>query len=302
MVTALFFITSCVDEDKAPIVTFDSAGHGGYPRLIEQGSTLINLLSVDDFNSSSYTYSVEFVDENKGANVQEYILTLDFDDNDASNGDNSKSGIELRKFTSADFTTSESGYQGVSSITITSADVAGAIGIGYSDLSPGDNFNISGSLVMIDGNTFRSDNSSATVQGAAFKGHFDFTLSATCPSDLAGTYDVTTTLWCGGTTTTTVDIVDNGGGVYGFSDWSFGAYAECWGGGAASGSFKFIDVCKVVTLYDGVDSYGDGWTLTSSISGNNWTIVWENYGYAGGLENGTSVITFPGPVPFTLGG
>ena len=98
-----------------------------------------------------------------------------------------------------------------------------------------------------------------------------------------------------------IDIIDQGSGVYQFSDWSFGAYPACYGGtGVATGDFTFSEVCTEVTLNDGTDSFGDNWSFTSSISGNDWTIVWLNFTYASGLENGVTTITFPNGIPFTL--
>ena len=151
---------------------------------------------------------------------------------------------------------------------------------------------------MTDGRVFSAENSSPAITGAAFQGHFDFTLPANCPSDLTGTYDYTTTdVWCDGSMVTgTVDIVAQGGGVYNFSDWSFGAYGPCYGSTANQPGITFDEVCAEVSFTGFTDSFGDTWTFTSSIDGNDWTIGWENtYG-----ESANSVITFPGPVPFTL--
>jgi hypothetical protein len=299
MAIAALTVFSCEDPDKAPVVTFDSAGHGGYPRLIvETGSQLINIQTEADFNASVYGYSIDFVDEAKGGNVSEYFLEVTFEAVDGS----TIGPIVLQSWSASEFADSDAGYKGVAGISITGPGVASALGLTYADLVAGDNFEVTGTVVMTNGDVFEASNSSSSVKGAAFRGHFDFTLPAACPSDLTGTFDVTTSLagWCGGTATGTVDIEALGGGSYGFSDWSFGAYGVCWGGGAAAGDFSFVDVCQVVTLKDGTDSYGDSWTFTSSISGEEWTIVWVNFTYASGLENGISTITFPGGVPFTL--
>lgn len=289
----IFLAMGCVDESRAPIVTFDSAGKGAYVKFVDQsGSTLLNLLTQADFDASSYTYSVEFVDGENGARVTSYDLTVTY----SGSGETR----DLRSYSASDFTAQNTvrGGLGVSNVTITAADVTSPFGLSYSDLSPGDAFDVEGFITTENG-TYGFSNSSASVRGGAFQGFFDIAMSANCPSTLEGTYDVTSTLWCGGNTTTTVDIVANGGGNYSFSDWSFGAYGVCYGCCSASGSFSFDEVCTVVTLNDGTDSYGDNWTFTSSIAGDEWTIVWLN-DYASGLENGTSVITFPGGVPFTL--
>jgi len=301
MACTMFTVFSCEDTSKAPIVTFATAGHGAYPRLLtETGAKLMNILSAADFTASQYGYTIEFVDENGGKDVAQYILKLEYDDNDASNGDLSVSDITLRTYTPSDWSENAEGFQELANIIITAGDVAAATGITFADITAGDNFNISGEVHMNNGDVFTSVNSSSSVEGTAFRGHFSYTLPAACPSDLGGTYDVSTVHWCGGPTVGTVDIVDQGGGTYQFSDWSFGGYGVCWGGGAASGDFTFVEVCTVVTLNDGTDSFGDSWTFSSVISGNDWIITWLNFTYAAGLENGVTTITFPGGVPFTL--
>ncbi len=291
----IFVAFSCEDPDKAPIVTFDSAGHGAYPRFVsEAGATLMNLLTEAEFNASDYTWTVEFVDEAQGGQVAEYVVEITYDP--ASGSD--QGPVEFVRIPGSAFTSGESGYL---QTTISSAapDIAGLFGLGYADLSAGDDFDFNGRIIMTDGREFTGATSSATVNGAAFIGRFDFTRPAACPSDLTGTYSyVTTNIWCDGSATVTgdVDVEALGGGRYQFSDWAFGSYGTCYGGGTAGGDLTFTEVCEVVSFTGFTDSFGDTWTYTSSISGEEWTIAWDNtYG-----ESATSVITFPGGVPFTL--
>jgi len=302
MACTMFTVFSCEDTSKAPIVTFATAGHGAYPRLLtETGAKLMNILSAADFTASQYGYTIEFVDENGGKDVAQYILKLEYEDNDASNGDLSVSDITFRTYTPSDWSENAEGFQELANIIITAGDVANAAGITFADISAGDNFNISGEVHTVGGDVFTSVNSSSSVEGSAFRGHFSFTLPAACPSDLSGSYPYSTALWCGGTETGMVDIIDQGSGVYQFSDWSFGAYPACYGGFCcAEGDFTFSEVCTVVTINDGTDSFGDSWSFTSTISGNDWTITWLNFTYASGLENGVTTITFPNGIPFTL--
>ena len=299
----MFTVFSCEDTSKAPIVTFSTAGHGAYPRLLtETGAKLMNILSAVDFTASQYGYTIEFVDDNGGKDVAQYILKLEYDDNDASNGDLSVSDVTLRTYTTSDFSENAEGFQELANVVITAGDVAAAAGITFADITAGDNFLISGEVHTVGGDVFTSVNSSSSVEGTAFRGHFSFTLPAACPSNLGGSYAYSTDLsgWCGGVQTGMVDIVDQGGGEYIFSDWAFGAYVACYGGGGASGDFTFVEVCTVVTLNDGTDSFGDSWSFSSVISGTDWTITWLNFTYAAGVENGVTTITFPGGVPFTL--
>jgi len=299
MLLAIFVVTACEDEDKAPIVTFDSAGHGAYVRLItdsETGNLLINILTQADYDASQYGYSVEFIDGEGGATINQYVIKVEYDD---VTGANSSGPVVLRTYESSAFAPSINGILGVANIAITAGDVAAVIGLSFADLNAGDNFNIMGEIITPN-YTHTGSNSSAAVQGAAFQGHFDFTMPAACPSDLTGSYDfVTTNAWCDGSGTSgSVEIIALGGGVYTFDDFSFGAYSICYSptSTADQPTLTFTEVCNEVFFTGFTDSYGDTWIYNSSISGSEWSISWSNtYN-----EAGDAVITFPGGVPFTL--
>ena len=295
LATLLFFTFSCADEDLSPIVTFDSAGKGAYPRLVsDSGDQFINLF---DISGSAYNYTAELIDNDGGNLVAEYVVDLTYVDNDPSNGSNGTT-VEYLKYTSSDFTPNENGYQQAPEISLNGPGILAATGLSEDDISAGDEFRFVSRLVLIDGSIFTQANSSATVVGAAFRGIFNVNMPASCPSDLTGTYAYTTTdIWCnGGSTSGEVDIVALGGGTYEFSDWAFGSYGTCYGGGTAGGNLNFQDVCLEVAFTGFTDSFGDTWTYDSSIDGEEWTINWDNtYG-----ESGNTVVTFPGGVPFTL--
>lgn len=292
----LVILSGCVDEDLAPIITFDSAGKGAYARFVsDQGSTLVNLLEAE--SASSYTYTVEFVDLEQGNLVAEYVLELIYNDNDPDNGDNSSGPSVFKSFSPSDFTTNDKGLKEIT-VNVTAAEMTAAAGTTFDALSAGDEFTLDGRVVLQDGSQFGRENSSATVNGSAFRGFFDITFNCNCPSDLTGSYAATSTdIWCGAPDqTTTVTIDAQGGGVYKFSDWAFGSYA-CYGGGSAGGDLTFTDVCTEVSFTGFIDSFGDTWTYNSTINGNLWTIAWENtYG-----ESATSVVEYPsGDWPITL--
>ncbi len=306
MLAMIVGVFGCADPDLGPILTYDGAKKAGYVKLIEESSKLVNVLNDNTARSSTYTYSVEFVDEANGGNVEEYYIDLVYDPA-------SGSGQTIEKylsFTQADFVDGPNGLRALENITITGDQIMNALGLSFADLTPGDRFEFKGYLTFEgDGAVYGADNASAAVNGTAFAGHFDFVLPAACPSDLAGSYayvgsnydfsspPASTT--CGATSGSgTVDIVSLGGGVYYFSDWSFGAYSACWGGGTAnSTSLNFTDVCTEVSVTGTADIYGDTWTFNMAIVGDEWTISWENtYG-----ESGTGVVTYPGgDWPITL--
>lgn len=285
---ALLVVSSCEDEDRLPLVVLDTVEKGAYPRLIDQTDKLFNLF---DVAGSTYTYNVEFVDEQGGGLVDAYVVDLVYDDNNPDNGDKSVGPIEYIRMTSDQFSKNENGYLQAPTISINGSEVLAKLGLSEEDIMANDNFNFQGRVELSDGRTFSQANSSATVVGPAFRGHFNYTMPAACPSEYAGTYEYkTTNLWCGADDVSgTVEMVPQGGGVYIFSDWAFGAYA-CYGGGTAGGSLFFTDVCNTVSFTGFTDSFGDTWTFTSSVEGNVWNIDWVNtYG-----ESASSQIFYPG--------
>ncbi|MFT6827036.1 MAG: hypothetical protein ACJAZV_000316 [Roseivirga sp.] len=296
IVLTVLLAFGCADEDLKPILTFEDAGKGAYIRRLSESAKLVNVLNESTINASSYTYSVEFVDLQKGKLVAEYRLDLIYRPVNGANV--TVSGF--RSYGQSDFTDSEKGFRSMSNISITAPQILQALNRSPGDLVPGDQFTFKGYLTLEDGSVFGFDNSSSAVRGSAFIALFDFTLPAACPSDLAGTFAYeSTAFWCGGTGTGNVNIVARGGGVYRFSDWSFGGYAECYGGGTAnSTTLTFTDVCTDVSFSGFTDSFGDIWTFTSTIVGNDWTIDWSNtYG-----ETGTAIIRYTGGAdwPITL--
>jgi len=294
MLVILVF-TSCKDESKAPVVTFDSAGKGAYIKLVadsETGSVLMNLLSQALFDASSFGYSVEFVDGAGGTRVRQYVLTVEYQD---ATGVNSAGPVALKTYDASSFTPAASGNLGVAGIVFTSADFVGPFGLTYADINLGDNFVIRGSVVTDDG-TWSSSNSSATVRGTAFQGFFDFTMRATCPSDIGGAVNVSTVPWCGGLYTGTSNLKANGSNGYTVDDFAMGAYDVCYyggptpDGGKARGSLVIQDACGRL-FFLGTDQWGETWTMVNGALSNGnatFTYDWSNT-YA--PEAGTTSLT-----------
>ncbi len=291
-----FLLASCADENKQPILTFDQSGKGAYVKLIDEGSRILDLSNIP---GAAYNYSVEFVDLEEGDLVAEYNIDVNFDDNTPGNGDQSAGPVRFRSIPASEFTEGPTGFKALDNIEIKLTDLLAAFGYTEADLALGDVFQIDGEVVLNDGSSFRAGNSSAAVNGSAFQGHFAFDLNATCPTSLAGDYEVVTTdVWCNGSTATgTTSIVSTGGVSYGFADWSHGAYGVCYGGAGSNwGVLGFKEECSIVSFTGLVDNYGDTWTFDTRIEGDKWILNWVNtYG-----ESGNSTITFPGGVPFTL--
>lgn len=290
-------IFGCADEELGPVVTFDTAGKGAYVKLLSETERFINLF---DIAGSNYVYSVEFVDIDMGNTIAEYRLELTYTDKNPANGDKSAGPIVFKTFGPSDFGSTDRGFKGMSNISVSATDLFAAVNTTADEVEPGDQFKIQGYVTTNDGDQFGFRNSSAAVNGTAFKGHFDYVLTAGCPSNLAGTFPYEgSNFWCdGGSGSGMITIIQKSAGVYGFNDWSFGAYPHCYGGLAGSwGTLAFSDVCAVVSFTGFTDNYGDTWTFDHSIDGDKWTISWSNtYG-----EAGTAVITHPsGAWPFTV--
>lgn len=123
-----------------------------------------------------------------------------------------------------------------------------------------------------------------------------------CPDgSLSGDYTYhTSDIWCnGGNASGTVSIfIRQHTGQYSFSDWSFGAYSQCYGGGsAAPGDLAFTVIDGLLTFNGATDGAGDIWEFTNrQIIENDWQFDWRNtYG-----ESATVTLTFPGGVPFRV--
>jgi len=177
-----FFYGCSSEEDFSPIITFDKAGKGGYPRLVQLN---VGELDLNNLSSAAYSYEVEFVTIDKGENVTEYRIDVEFIDNNPDNGDDSNELTGYRTFTQSDFSTNADGFRGIA-VEIPLADVAGAVGVNTDNLAGNDIFSFTTVVTLSDGQVFTSENSTAAVNGSAFQGYFDFPAKVTCP--LPGTF------------------------------------------------------------------------------------------------------------------
>jgi hypothetical protein len=109
-----------------------------------------------------------------------------------------------------------------------------------------------------------------------------------CPSDLAGTFDVSHTPWCGAPFVTEATWTEVGDGVYETTDFVYGAYPVCYNwNGIPGGSLKINDVCNLI-FPTGLSQFDEIYTFSNgSTSGASFTFDWENdYG-----ESGTVTLT-----------
>ena len=129
--TALAYLVGCADESLEPVLTYDNSGKGAYVKLISESDKLINVLNESTINSSSYNYSVEFVDVENGDKVTEYRVDLTYEP--VSGSDIAVSSF--LSYSADQFTVSEDGLKSVQDITITAPEVLSALGISAADLA-----------------------------------------------------------------------------------------------------------------------------------------------------------------------
>lgn len=285
-IAAAFLILAfgCTDLDRTPLVTFDTVGKGAFPRLVGETARDINLF---DIEGSKYIYTIEFVDAEQGNLVSQYTLEMRYED---AEGENTTGFLEFRNWSSSEFETLGNGFIGLTNITITALELVAAVGIKADDLSATDFFEFRSKIVTTDGRVFSAYNSSATVQGPAFRSHFDFRLSVSCPTDLAGTYKVNVKdSWCGSVadfpeTQVTWTWTPSG---YRVDDFSFGAYDNCYGPGSLRplGDLRIVDVCNIIFIR-GTSQWGEIYTWSNlAVNGEVLSFNWFNdYGEWGAAE------------------
>ena len=175
-VAAGLMLAGCADDSLAPVIVVDELEVGAFPRLIAFPSNEYDLRQLD---ATNINYSVEFFDEERGANVANYKVFARFEDRDTTNGDQSKPEMLLRDINAADFGTSEAGLPSVS-ITIPSSEIVQKFGLNPALLRANDRVRYRTTVTKEDGSVFGVDNSTSAIT-AAFRGLLDFNANYTCP-------------------------------------------------------------------------------------------------------------------------
>lgn len=159
---------------------------------------------------------------------------------------------------------------------------------------PGDAITVRWEFTAADGRVFKSWSPSVCTEFPGSNCLLSFT--SVCVSDLAGTYDYTTTnigtgtggnaAACGGSATGSGELEALGGGRYSVSDATFGVFPCAWSDDPVT-DVVLTDVCSDIS-FSGTDQYGDSYTLTVvSNDGTSLTIDWINtYG-----DKGRSTLT-----------
>ncbi len=173
----LILVSCSADPALGPIITVETAEVGAFPRTVELKKGEYDLM---DLSGSTYLHDIDFRSIDGGANVANYIVYVAFDDNDASNGDDSSTKVEYKNYTQADFGDSGNDTRSLT-LDYPFLDVAAVVGVPSANVSPGDRFQFSTELILDDGRVFTAGNTESTIFGPAFRAFFDWNVNATCP-------------------------------------------------------------------------------------------------------------------------
>jgi hypothetical protein len=178
LAAACVVMSSCVDEERSPVITQDNLLFGAFPFLEELRSGEFDLANL---SGSAYEMDVYFVDNAGGADVAQYNIYVAFDDNNPMPADLSTERALFKSFGPSDFAAlGAKGNLGMT-VSIPFTEVAQFVGAGNAgDVISGDRFQFSTEVVKEDGRVFASTNSTPAVTNA-FGGIFDFNVNATCP-------------------------------------------------------------------------------------------------------------------------
>jgi hypothetical protein len=175
-------------------------------------------------------------------------------------------------------------------VQITGQEVVTALGkSSVADFEVGDSFNVTFPINTEDGRrlTVALNSELCNQPGQPSFGGCNVQWVVTCPSDLGGTFNFSTTnitgdvsqganpAACGTGVTGTVTFEDLGGGRYNISDATFGQYDCAWNDSPAVG-VVLNDVCNKVSL-SGADQYGLIYSISIvNVTPTVLTIDWQN--------------------------
>ena len=296
-------VFACKDE-PLPFDTFDDYAKGAFSRLL---STDGGAYFFTDPDNSSFSFDVEYYDENNGGDIASHEWLVYHRNN--VTGDVS-APVMIANVASSSFGKDPNSGLPSASFVFALPDAFAALGITIDDVNGGDDIIFDGYLVMNDGRRFGPDNTDGAIQGGAgFDGVFRFIKPLLCPSDLDGSYDAAATVvstgagigWdgCDGQTWSgSIRFEQEDVGVYRLystdpglaeefaDDASFGAYYPCYGVTAAdalpAGDIRLIESCLNLS-WKGSSQWGEVYSLNKvEPNGTELTIGWSNdYGEAG---------------------
>jgi hypothetical protein len=309
LVVQMILVSSCRDfvDPNIPYSDFDN---GSYLRTISAASassvaptTNFNFFALND---AKFEATFEVVDNQLGGTVDNVTFSVQHLRIGATGQILTPAQPRLVKTLAAsDFTSNSESKFPRSTVTITAAEAAAAVGLTFDQLDGGDFFQFSAELTTKEGRVFNADNASADVRGGFFySSPFFYRLPVVCPSELARTYAFSTTNIaagaggnagaCGPTKTGSVTLTSVSTGAYSISDASFGVFDCAWADTPPGGAVRFRDACGRLSM-TGADKYGDSYSMTFiSNSGTALVFDWVNtYG-----DSGRTTLTAPSGFTF----
>jgi hypothetical protein len=286
IMTLMLFISSCTDfvEPNIPYATFTN---GAYLRTIARTSTSFNFF---DLANSGFAITVEAVDNENGATVEtvevrvrhrRLIPGVGLQYIPAPGPNNTVNDVLLKTLTLSDFQPNTESKFLRSTIEVSAPEMLAALGVTAAQINGGDAFEVRLKLTDKFGRVFNDINASGDVKGGAFfRSPFLYDVSVVCPSDLAGTFEFTSSEMsspfgaCAGTITGSVTFTVATPTSYTVSDATFGFW-DCYGD-TFGGNVRLNDACGVLS-FSGTDKYGDSYTFNFiSVTPAELTFVWRN--------------------------
>jgi len=167
------FLAACEleDLDKVDLLNLP---HGGYmrnivPRHATLGAPHIGTLtfSLAALSAGKIDFTVEAVTPEKGTLFTSYDLAVEFRDRTAANGNNTKALKALKSIPSTAYTPDATSGYPRTSFSVTAAEIMTALGVTAAEVSKGDSFEITATMVMKDGKKFTSVNTDVNITGGA---------------------------------------------------------------------------------------------------------------------------------------
>lgn len=293
---AMLTVVSCGDPEL-PVELQPEMAYGAYARKMSQTGKF-------DFfaiSTSQLDIHVEFYDENKGANIAEYDVDVEYIDI-TGGGANSIARTNLKTFSSSEFSVNGDGYLSLD-ITLGFSEALTALGTTASGITGGNTIRYWFTITKTDGTVYDYNNTGPNLMSSnAFGALFRLNVGIVCPSNWTlGTLNASSvddgTIGANGWSYAASDVqveltaVAGKDNQYTMSDVSLGARDLLYLGGPSPTGYrtvgpKFIDNCNVVSM-DGAGDFGYGFSIvagTASVTadGKTFTYDWQSeYGEGG---------------------
>jgi hypothetical protein len=164
-----FSLFSCDTEiiDVVDEFTFEK---GGYMRTVTPYPVVNATFSVSKANpgGTKMEFVAEAVTDNFGAAFASYDMVIRFVDNSPANGNKTTTDKTLKSYTASQFTKDPVTKYPRATIAVSGTEALTATGITVDDITKGDFFTISATMVLTDGKKFTAANTGVNITGGAF--------------------------------------------------------------------------------------------------------------------------------------